>query len=342
MKKGKSVTYRKIADEAKVSVATVTRALKGDPQVRAETAERVRTTAEHLGYVPDPDLARMMRRLRQRDPSPEPETIAYLQHLDQESWMARSAGAHMLRGCLEAAARLGYVVDPIRLPKPPGKGLHKILQARGIRGLLIETFAPDPFPWKLPWEQYATVQLGARPRHQAFHCVDADDHHNVRLAVAEMTRAGYRHIGFVTTKRDVTYDEHSYLGAFIACSGPPQIPYLILEEEDFDQDGAAFHRWLEVERPDAIFTTYGNLDDWLDRLGYRVPEDIALAHANTMDDHPWGGTVGNDPSIGRVAVETLALCLESGKLGLLDPPIIRVIPGRWRFGETVIRKEDEH
>jgi len=56
---------------------------------------------------------------------------------------------------------------------------------------------------------------------------------------------------------------------------------------------------------------------------------------NTIEGHRWGGIIGNDEKFGRVAVETIALCLESGKLGLFDPPIIRSVPGEWQFGQTV-------
>ena len=42
-----------MAAQAEVSVATVSRALAGDPQISEATQARVRQVAERLGYVPN-------------------------------------------------------------------------------------------------------------------------------------------------------------------------------------------------------------------------------------------------------------------------------------------------
>lgn len=51
------VTIRDVAEEAGVSVATVSRALRGLPSVAPATRERVEAAAERLDYVPDPYAA---------------------------------------------------------------------------------------------------------------------------------------------------------------------------------------------------------------------------------------------------------------------------------------------
>jgi len=186
MKDSSKVSYRQIAESVGVSVATVTRAMKNDPHVKPATRERVLEAAKRMGYEPDPDMGRLMRRLRSRQREAEPETIAYLQHLHPKCWGARSADATMLQGCRAAAESLGYHIDPIRLPEPPGKGFDRVLQSRGIRGLIIETFAPDPFPWTLQWEHYATVTLGTRPEGCRFHCIGAAAYESFGLALKEL------------------------------------------------------------------------------------------------------------------------------------------------------------
>lgn len=57
-----SATIRDVADAAGVSIATVSRALHGDPKVRPATAARVREAASRLRYAPSPAAARLARR----------------------------------------------------------------------------------------------------------------------------------------------------------------------------------------------------------------------------------------------------------------------------------------
>ncbi|MGH8945427.1 MAG: LacI family DNA-binding transcriptional regulator [Acidimicrobiia bacterium] len=53
------VTIREVASEAGVSVATVSRALRGLPSVAPATRDRVLEVADRLRYVPDPYAARL-------------------------------------------------------------------------------------------------------------------------------------------------------------------------------------------------------------------------------------------------------------------------------------------
>ena len=56
----KTATLHDVAREAGVSVSTVSRALNGQPFVRAEVRDRVQSASEALGYRPDV-AARSMR-----------------------------------------------------------------------------------------------------------------------------------------------------------------------------------------------------------------------------------------------------------------------------------------
>ena len=50
----KHITIKDIARELSVSVATVSRALSGDKNIRRETKEKILDMAERLGYMPNP------------------------------------------------------------------------------------------------------------------------------------------------------------------------------------------------------------------------------------------------------------------------------------------------
>ena len=58
------VGLREVAAAAKVSVMTVSLALRDNPRISATTRERVKRLAAELGYHPDPELSRLMNHLR--------------------------------------------------------------------------------------------------------------------------------------------------------------------------------------------------------------------------------------------------------------------------------------
>src|SRR3954466_4889457 len=59
-------SYKDIAEQAGVSLMTVSLALRNSPRISAATRARVRRIADQLGYTADPKIADMMNYLRQR------------------------------------------------------------------------------------------------------------------------------------------------------------------------------------------------------------------------------------------------------------------------------------
>ena len=60
----KKITLRIIADKAKVSRMTVSRALRNDPSIPRATCLKIQRIAKHTGYRPDPILTRLMETIR--------------------------------------------------------------------------------------------------------------------------------------------------------------------------------------------------------------------------------------------------------------------------------------
>src|SRR4051812_3819195 len=58
------VTIAQVADRAKVSAMTVSRALGNRPRVSEATRRRVMEIATKLGYRPDPEITKLMHHLR--------------------------------------------------------------------------------------------------------------------------------------------------------------------------------------------------------------------------------------------------------------------------------------
>ena len=83
---------------------------------------------------------------------------------------------------------------------------------------------------------------------------------------------------------------------------------------------------------DAIFTDLPALPDLLEKIGLRVPEDVALASAAVLDSGIDAGINPQSEEIGRVAVLLLSSLVHDAAPGL--PTISRqmLVEGSWVDG----------
>ncbi|MEX0324931.1 MAG: LacI family DNA-binding transcriptional regulator [Puniceicoccaceae bacterium] len=96
-----------------------------------------------------------------------------------------------------------------------------------------------------------------------------------------------------------------------------------------------FSRWLKACQPDAMICEQGEMVDWLNKLGYGVPEDIAVVHCNLNTDvEGWSGIRRADELLGAYAIELLVQKIDHGELGLPKYPLSQRIAGQWVDGFT--------
>ncbi|NJK93427.1 MAG: LacI family transcriptional regulator, partial [Blastochloris sp.] len=136
---------------------TVSRVLRGLPGASAQTRRRVQALARRRGHIPDPRITEVMRAFRRSQDPHYHETIAFIQGGPVPSF----ADVHAQLSKL-AEAR-GYPVELFRLGDSAGnpRRLHRILQARGIRGLILTPDIRQSSPrYDLPWSHYAAVRAG--------------------------------------------------------------------------------------------------------------------------------------------------------------------------------------
>lgn len=97
--------------------------------------------------------------------------------------------------------------------------------------------------------------------------------------------------------------------------------------------------WVEHFCPDAILCADNRIPGWLNEIGYRVPEDIGVAHLNLRLDTPgWSGVNKNWETIGMLAMETLDHLISIGQIGRTRHPVMRAVPGTWIEGATTRRR----
>src|SRR5262245_59513996 len=158
------VPLRVIAEKAKVSRMTVSRALRDDPAVAKSTRRRIQKFARQLGYRPDPDLERLLEKIRLKKRGRLPNVIAWLTAYDKRSaWRSDPSMWICFEGATRRAAGCGYKLEEF-WAKEPGvtdERLSEIIRARGIEGVIV---APLPVPQlvfqNFRWDWFSAVEIG--------------------------------------------------------------------------------------------------------------------------------------------------------------------------------------
>ncbi len=339
--KPKPTTLRDIAERAGVSRMTVSCALRHSPRVKPETAERILRIARELHYSPDPHLAMTMATVGStKNKAPLP--LAWINaSRDQHAYRDIKYLAPYMEGAQKRSAELGYRIDEFWLREPgmTESRLSSILMHRGIRGVVIGISQPTRLRLKLDWRQFACITIESAFLSPQVHRVTSDYHSNILLALKMLRRQGHRRIGILLHAPEDRRSLHMYVSAFhyFQTGIPPEDRTLPLIFNPFDP--VQLKSWLETSRPDAIVGQHSELLNWLAGAGYRVPDDISVAHLALDDDcADWAGIWQHKRRIGDQAITQLVSMILNHETGLPDVPYGTFVPGSWRYGKTLRKR----
>ncbi|MEM6822105.1 MAG: LacI family DNA-binding transcriptional regulator [Verrucomicrobiota bacterium] len=252
MSGNKGPTLREIAEIAGVSTATVSRALRSDLRQSKETRDRIQKIARKVGYQFDPLLSQNMSLIRRREAPSIRGTLAYVNGCLNQRELKNNI--QYLHGAQRRAKTYGYKVDHIWYDRKvmTQSRFHKILLARGIKGLLIAPLFELTETLDLPWDQFASVAYGFTLERPPLH-VAADDHSEaMQLALKMLRKKGYRRIGFVTEERMEAQSRQLWLSSFhLDLQGRPRIervPPLLLGMRSINQ----MKSWYKKYKPEAV------------------------------------------------------------------------------------------
>ncbi len=336
----KRVTLRDIAQASGVHFATVSRALRGDPQVGAETTRNVRLKAEEMGYRPDPMLTALSAYRAQIKKPEYRATIAWVVNdFKRRVWSEYVVFKQYFQGARERAAQLGYRLEEFWLREPgiTPKRASSILHSRGVSGLIL---VPQPRPKmrvRLEWEYFSAVALGYTTARPQLNMVANHHFHSMMTAVRRIRTLGYRRIGLALDRRHDTRSDHSWTGAFLSQQQfwPVEnwIPVLSVTGIGSNQ----IHEWLKTYRPDAVIS-YPALAGQLEALGYRIPQDLGFAAYGRNDEGVHRSVAGIDENAtltGYAAMDLLAGMIQRGERGVPKVRQCLLVEGSWHEGETL-------
>jgi LacI family transcriptional regulator len=194
----------------------------------------------------------------------------------------------------------------------------------------------DPKLEDFPWQDYATVRIG---RSSAFPHVDfvtSAQSTNAMLAFDAMRERGYQRIGLVSRYRRRRVFGAGFLWAQFKLPTAQQIPVLTLSRKmEIEQQRNTLKKWMDETSPDALLADIHNLPELLKWLGYRVPNDVAIATTNLNESTINAGINQKPEVIGKTAVRTLAELLHSQTFGISPDSCEILVKGQWTHGSML-------
>ncbi|UYO96888.1 LacI family transcriptional regulator [Microbacterium sp. M28] len=312
------VTSRDVARLAGVSQPTVSRALRDDPRVSAETKVRVREAAQVLGYVPS-EAGRALSSGRTR------RIGLLLTDLDNQFYSHIIAPAH------RELERLGYQLM-LHTESADNDTIAERLTANGLDGVILATMTMDSVaPVRLKDRGLPFVYFNRTGSLVDADAAVVDPAPGYREAVATAAEHGHRRVGAVLgpsntstaqvreraltdalREHGIALDESAIRrGVYSAAAG----------------EAGASELLQGPDRPTLLFcgndvVAYGALNA-AHRAGLRVPEDLSIVGFDDLPEASWPiidlATVGYD--IGGMAAAAADLMVR--RIEAPDAPLER-------------------
>jgi len=331
---------RDIARVLGINQASVSLALRGDLSISAPMRQRVRETADRLGYRQNAYVATLMSRIRSGRKLSEQGVIALIVDArSEQDWYRTRSYRVYHQGLIRRSTELGFHIDPffLRAPGVNTRTLDRILKARGIRGIILAPPYRANRALDLDWDRYRCVGCGHAREPRLFDRVANDHAQNVIIAFKELSAMGYRRIGMSLPGEISRVLELKWLSGYLESqsrlSARHRLP--LFTGDSSHPTLAEFRRWFRRCRPDVILSLTGHERQWLDAMHRSIPRDIGLACLVRQSGTSVAGIDEKNEVIGASAVEWVASHIIRNEYGVPIHPKLILIEGVWMNGGTV-------
>ncbi|MFA6959636.1 MAG: LacI family DNA-binding transcriptional regulator [Opitutaceae bacterium] len=338
------VTLKQIAEQAGTTAATVSLALRGAPNVSTARKAEIQRIADSLGYRRNAHISTLMRHIRQgRKTLPRQSTIALvLAHPRRDARKHYVFIDRRFQGMEARLAERGYRSQTFWYndPECPPQRLERILEARGIRGLVLALFQEYEPGIRLTWDKFAVATQSDFTQGPMIHRIKEDYFGNVIQAMTHLWQSGCRRIGLAHNyqhARSARFESMAAYHEFMARARGTfnDMPAVRIPEIAGQWGERFFMDWFRREKPDAVLTFDWTIPAWLRSAGLRVPEDVSVAVLNRCPSAPEMSGVDPLPErLGSISVDLVLEQIESNEIGLPNIPRVITIPGRWEPGGT--------
>ncbi|MBC8040545.1 MAG: LacI family DNA-binding transcriptional regulator [Opitutaceae bacterium] len=331
MSNERPVTLRAVARAAGVSVSAASYALRGAPNIPADTVAKVRAAADSLGYRPNARVAELMSHIRGSRRLPAAERLALVW---PESSKARDHNndftRKILNGARTRAATLGYRLDEFWLEAVDNHAprLAGILRARGIAGVV---FAPVSHAARVsldwPWAQFAMAVVGTAEWNAPLSRAAHHHYEAMRLALSGLARTGARRPAALVDHETNERAHRGWQGAWLAYA-PPEANTRLLLTDATSPAPARMRSWLRDIKPDALVVDSDTALKRARAAGWR-DTPLNTATLSWRQGHAHGGVDQGYDLIAAHAVDLVVAQLHRNERGLPGEPRTLLFAGRW-------------
>jgi len=342
------VTLQDIAARYGVTKTTVSMALRNSRQVSPSRRQEIQQLARDMGYTPDPFLNRLARYRRQKDVVREPGRIAWLNRWDPpQSLRSYKEFDYYFRAANEAALHFGYQLEEFVWPAgESSKNVQRQLEKLGILGLLIPAHPPAVDWGGFDWDKFSLIRFGMTVPWPDSNLVTADHQRAVVMAMEKIHAYGYERIGLILSSEHDRSMGGNFTGGYQWAQKLLKLRAIPLLDLPFRRSTEGVERykrnlnsWMKKYQPDAILTHSGEVLRYFRELGYRIPQDVALAGTSVYDIPLDAGIDQHPKAIGRIAAEMLIKQISLNEKGVPAKPCRILIESRWQDGKSLPPKK---
>jgi DNA-binding LacI/PurR family transcriptional regulator len=339
----KRVSLQDVAKAAGVSAMTVSRALRGGGGISEEKRHHVLKHARKIGYKLDARMNELMAHIRAKTNAVYTGTIIFALGTATKGMTHNihvSTKIHMDGARRRADAR-GYKLEPVTLPfdGSADKQIHRVLQARGIRGLIICPPEGEELSLAFDLTSYSSVVIGNALKNPSLHRVIHNHEGGMEVCIMELLRRGYRRIGFAIHDRADVNTHHEWVGAYLRhqhfWSRRDSVPIMHYDERRTPVDRAVMS-WYEKYRPDAVISVGVEIKRLFERRGLNIPRDVGFVSLSVPEcDDVVAGTTLNPLQAGALLVDSIITQVLSNESGVPAHAVESRVDPRWVDGSTV-------
>jgi DNA-binding LacI/PurR family transcriptional regulator len=341
------VTLSDIAKRVGVAKTTVSMALRNCHGVSLARRYEIQRVAKEMGYTPDPFLSGLAAHSRERLPVKSHGVLAWVNHWKDPKRLLqfKEFNGYWL-GAVQAASQFGYRLDEVRWERDcTPKRLERILLARGIDGVLIPPHH-ELLDWEdFDWNKFSVIRFGISVQNPDSNTVTSDVFRAIVMAVKQIRAYGYQRIGMTINEEFNERLGGNFLSGFFYAQKllglkkpfPPLMTFLNARTKDeLSRQNAALKQWLDKSNPDAILTADIEVPTMLRELGFRIPQDLAVAGTTVFDLPGVDAGIDQHPeAIGRIAVEMLVKQINVNERGEPRDPCRILVESRWKDGNSL-------
>ncbi len=322
-----------VAEACGVSVVTVSRALRGDRNHSSDTRARVLKAAEELGYRTSPLVAALMSARGRHKPAKGTVNLALLN--PGGDWR----GHPFYEGVIAQAKNLGFSIEVFPLQAGGSARLRKILQTRGVRGVIVLPAPAAESRLDFDIAGFAAATIGYSVVAPNMPRVVTDTYGRVLEALARAEERGYRRIGFLSTDDlDRRFQQLSTAAVQVYLqrqSRKAEVHRLNLDPSLPDKAKCAEAiKWARRLRLDVILSQLG-LYDGLVAAGMKIPGEAGYVYLHSTENPVVTNMDQNQEWIGRKATDVVIGMINRNEFQVPDQSQTTMIPSVWREGSTL-------